>query len=173
MGLGLWDIDNISNRDRTTELVREKKPALIIGKPQSRAVGHIRFICGLYQLQVREGRWFAHEQPEHSITWKMKAVVGLKEVEGVCDSNQCVRKSTSGRISTRILTTSKCMADELHLRYNDQQAEQKLSKSGIDGKHGHCGGIDGVHAPSWKTESRLKSLDRFAMVMGIFKSGMF
>ena len=41
MDLGHWDIDNISNRDRITELVREKKPAFIIGRPQSRAVGHI------------------------------------------------------------------------------------------------------------------------------------
>ena len=70
MGLGLWDIDNISNRDRITELVREKKPAFIVGRPQNRSVGHIRFICGLYKLQVREGRWFAHEQPRDSITWK-------------------------------------------------------------------------------------------------------
>ena len=70
------------------ELVREKKPACIVGRPQSRAVGHIRFICGLYQLQVREGSWFVHEQPRDSITWKMKEVVGLKEVEGVFDTDQ-------------------------------------------------------------------------------------
>ena len=62
MDLGFWDIDNVSNRDRITELVREKKPAFIVGRPQNRAVGHIRFICGLYQLQVREGRWFAPGQ---------------------------------------------------------------------------------------------------------------
>ena len=103
----------------------------------------------------------------------MKEVVGLKEAEGVFDSNQCVRKSTGGRSSMRVMTNSKCMADELRLRYNDQQAEQKVSKSGIDGKHGHCGGIDGVHGPSWKTENRLRSLDRFAMIMGILKSGKF
>ena len=66
--LGHWDIDNISNRDRSTELVREKKPAFIVGRPQSRAVGHIRFICRLYQLQGREGGWFVHEQPRDSIT---------------------------------------------------------------------------------------------------------
>ena len=47
---------------------------------------HIRFICGLYQLQVQEGRWFAHEQPANAAAWKMKDVVCLKEAEGVFDS---------------------------------------------------------------------------------------
>ena len=37
------------------------------------------------------------------------------------------------------------MADELHLKNNDQQAT--CQKRVIDGTHGHCGGIDGVHAP--------------------------
>ena len=73
----------------------------------------------------------------------------------------------------RFMTKSECMADGLHLRYNDQQAEQKLSNSGIDGKHGHCGGIDGVHGPSWEMENRLKSLDRLVTIMGILKSGEF
>ena len=136
-------------------------------------MGHIRFICGLYQLQVREGRWFVHEQPGDSITWEMKEVVGLKEVEGVFDTNQCVRKSTVGGSSMKVMTNSICMINELHLRYNEQQAGQKLSKSGIDGIHGHCGGIDGVHGPSWKAEKLLKSLDRFAMIMGISKGGTF
>jgi len=125
MDLGGLDIDSVANREKITEWVRERKPAFIVGRPQNKSIGHIRFICGLYQLQVREGRWFAHEQLEDSVTWEMKEVVGLKEVEGVFDSNQCVRKSTGGRSSMRVMTNSKCMADELHLRYDDQQAKQK------------------------------------------------
>ena len=56
MNLEHWDIDSAANRDRIAEWVRERKPAFIVGKPQSRTMGHIRFTCGLYQLQVREGR---------------------------------------------------------------------------------------------------------------------
>ena len=100
--LGLWDLDNISHRDRVVELVREKKPAFIIGRPQSKmfdrvqntnewtgkrrqqykeAVGHIRFVCELYQLQVREGRWFVHERLRGSTSWEMEEVSSLKKVE--------------------------------------------------------------------------------------------
>ena len=93
----------------------------------------------------------------------MKEAVGLKDAERVFDSNQCVRKSTGGRSSMRVMTNSKCMADELHLRYNDRQAEQKLSKRG----YRWC------TCPQLETENRVKGLDRFAMVMGIFKSGNF
>ena len=99
--LGLWDLDNISNRDRVVGLVREKKPAFISGRPQSNmfsrlqnmnawtgkrrqqyneAVGHIRFIFELYQLQVREGRWFIHEPPKESSSWKLKEVSSLGKV---------------------------------------------------------------------------------------------
>jgi len=63
------------------------------------------------------------------------------------------------------------MADKLHLRYNDQQAEQKLSKRSIDGIHGHCGGIDGVHGLQLENGKSVKKLASFAMIMGIIKSG--
>ena len=84
MDLEQWDIDIASNRDSITEWVRERKPAFIIGKPQSRTMGQIRFICGLCQLQVQEGRWFVHEQPANAAAWKMKEVVCSKKAGGVC-----------------------------------------------------------------------------------------
>ena len=49
MDLGLWDIDNISNRDRITELVREKKPAFIVGSPRTDQWD----IFGLYEGYVK------------------------------------------------------------------------------------------------------------------------
>ena len=99
-------------------------------------MGHIRFTCGLYQLQVQEGRWFVHEQPANAAAWDMKEVLCLKEAEGVFDSdlgpgnpslnvnverasdiraemNKCLRTSKSGN-SMRVITNSKCLADELH-----------------------------------------------------------
>ena len=53
------------------------------------------------------------------------------------------------------------MADELHLRYNDQQAKQKLSKRGIDGIHGHRGGINGVHGLQFENGKSVKKLGSF------------
>ena len=46
MKLEQWDIDIASNRDSITEWVRERKPAFRISNPQSRTMGHIRFIGG-------------------------------------------------------------------------------------------------------------------------------
>ena len=78
------------------------------------------------QMQVDEGRWFVHEQLEDSVKWKMKEVLGLKKVEGVFDSNQCVR---SGKSSARILTTPKSLADELRLKFEDQKT-RRTSRDG-------------------------------------------
>ena len=50
-------------------------------------------------------------------------------MEGVFDPNQCLRKSTSGEISMRILTNSKCMADELHLKFECQKT-RRTSRDG-------------------------------------------
>ena len=74
-----------------------------------------------------EGRWFVHEQLEDSVTWKMKEVLGLKKVEGVFDSNQCLR---SGKSSTGILINPKCVADELRLKFE----VQKTRRTSRDGK---------------------------------------
>ena len=121
MDLGGLDIDSVANREKITEWVRARKPAFVIGRPQNKSIGHIRFICGLYQIQVREGRWFAHEQLESSDTWKMKEDLGFKKVEGVFDSNPRVRKSTVGRSSMRVMANSKCLADEMQLRFEGQK----------------------------------------------------
>ena len=69
-------------------------------------------------------RWFVHEQPANAAAWKMKDVVGLKEAEGVFDSNQCVLRLRSGGNSMRVITNSKYLADELNLKYSDQRAQK-------------------------------------------------
>ena len=58
----------------------------------SEAVGHIRFIFVLYRLQVRKGRWFVHERPKDSTSWKLKEVSSLGKVEGAFDVeiDQCM-----------------------------------------------------------------------------------
>ena len=88
------------------------------------------------------------------MTWKMKEVVGLKEAEGVFDSNQCVRKLRSGGNSMRVITNLKAMADELHLKYNDQQAKQKLQNVVLMVYMATVWVSMVYMAPSWKTEIR-------------------
>ena len=52
----------------------------------------MKFVFELYQLQVREGRWFIHEHPKESTSWKLKEVSSLRKVEGVFDveTDQCM-----------------------------------------------------------------------------------
>jgi len=73
-GLDGVDTNNVANREKITKWVRERRPAFVIGKPCNRSMGHIRFLFGLYKMQVDEGRWFVHEQLEDSATWKMEEV---------------------------------------------------------------------------------------------------
>jgi len=97
-----WDLNKIADRNRLLEYVREKKPAFVIGRPQCKmfsrlqnmnawagkrrqqyneAVEHSRFVFELYKLQVGEGRWFIHERPKESTSWKLQAVSSLRKVE--------------------------------------------------------------------------------------------
>ena len=59
---------------RCRKLVDHSNPLLLIGPPvdfggrdteQARVVLHVAFICELYELQVRRGRYFLHT-PSHS-----------------------------------------------------------------------------------------------------------
>ena len=67
LDLTKWDFNKADCRTRCRKLVDNSKPLLLMGSPidsdgedeeQTRAVLHLAFICELYEIQVREGRYF-------------------------------------------------------------------------------------------------------------------
>ena len=112
-----------------------------------------------------------HEQPTNASAWKLKEVAGLKKVEGMFDSdfgpgihalnfgfecasdglenrrtnmNKCVQKPV------RIMTNSKCLADELNLKYIDRQAQRTEGTKAVK-KLGSISGSIGYDCYSFKS----------------------
>ena len=80
-----WDFDLVENRLKARKLYDEQRPALLVGsvictafsafqamneqrrdpevvqRERIRAMVHLRFVCGLCQMQLDEGRYFLHE----------------------------------------------------------------------------------------------------------------
>ena len=44
---------------------------------------HLQFACELYSMQVQAGRYFLHEHPEPTTSWKEKCIRRLWEKDGV------------------------------------------------------------------------------------------
>ena len=103
----LWHFDNREMRDRAMERVRREKPMLLIGSPmctafstwqrindlirdkdvvaaeKKRAVVHLEFCVELYREQLRHGRYFLHEHPAFTTSWKEPAVMNLLQHQDV------------------------------------------------------------------------------------------
>ena len=84
MDLGGLDIDGVANNTKTTEWVRKREPAFIIGSPQCKTKAHIQWCCDQYKLQAQEGRLFVHKQSMSAPAWKLEC---LQEVEELCNSD--------------------------------------------------------------------------------------
>ena len=67
LDLTKWEINKADRRTRCIKFIEKSKPLLVIGSPidsggedeeQIRAVLHLTLICELYEIHVREGRYF-------------------------------------------------------------------------------------------------------------------
>ena len=80
LDLTKWDFNKADCRTKCRKLLENSKPLLLIGSPieygggdkkQTRAVLHLAFICELYEIQVRKGRYFS------SHTFALRRQLGL------------------------------------------------------------------------------------------------
>ena len=46
---------------------------------------HFQFVGELYKQQVKEGRWFLHIHPASAISWSLKEITDVMDMEGVRD----------------------------------------------------------------------------------------
>ena len=97
-----WDFDQAEVRARCRKLVRDSKPAVIIGSPMCtwfsalqkmnrkhmdplewsrqrvRAIMHLAFAFELYEAQHIAGRLFVHEHPESADSWDQDVVINFR-----------------------------------------------------------------------------------------------
>ena len=97
-----WNFDQKVMRDEALRRVREEKPLLLIGSPmctafstwqrindkirdsavcaaeKARAVEHLKFSVRLYREQLRNGRYFLHEHPAATTSWKLPVVTQFR-----------------------------------------------------------------------------------------------
>ena len=84
LDLTKWDFNKADCRTRCRNLIENSKPLLLMGSPidsggkdeeQTRAVLQLAFICELYEIQVREGRYFLHTHSHSAKSWGQPTVV--------------------------------------------------------------------------------------------------
>ena len=111
-----WDFRKSSDRRQARQYVEDEKPTWVIGCPpctffslwnqglnhkkmdpevveqrRQEAIKHLRFVIGLYKIQLDGGRHFLHEHPETATSWKDPSMEKLLKENGVSSivSDQC------------------------------------------------------------------------------------
>ena len=111
-----WDFNKSADRAEARRYVEEMKPTWVIGCPpctffslwnqamnhrkmdpavvekrRKEAVRHLRFVIGIYMIQISNGRHFLHEHPETASSWADPAMVDLLSLPKVSSvvSDQC------------------------------------------------------------------------------------
>ena len=78
------DFNKADCRTRCRKLIENSTSSLLMGSPidshgedeeQTRVVLHLAFICELYEIQVREQRYFLHTHSHSAKSWDQPAVV--------------------------------------------------------------------------------------------------
>ena len=85
---------------------------------------HIKFVVGLYRIQLEGNRWFLHEHPSGASSWDMQEIRKLEEETGVRISvaDQCQYglrtwsknrkvRDKAARKRTKFMTISKELAE--------------------------------------------------------------
>ena len=104
-----WDFNRQVMREKALKVVEEEEPYLLIGSPpctnicrwvhlfaarygwseeekqkrRAAAEVHLKFVHELYSIQIRKGRYFLHEHPEGSESWKNPYILDLWNQESV------------------------------------------------------------------------------------------
>ena len=111
-----WDFRKPSDRREARKFVEEQKPTWVIGCPpctffslwnqalnhkkmdpkvveerRREAVMHLRFVIGIYKIQLEGGRHFLHEHPQTATSWKDDMMVKLLREKRISTtvSDQC------------------------------------------------------------------------------------
>ena len=149
-----YNFDLAADRKRAVDQINADKPTILVGSPpctmfsvlQNLAVAvnkdkpgwmeawqrkldqarrHIKFCCYLYDIQIKEGRFFLHEHPWSARSWYLPEICDIQNRPGVtvtkghmCRFGMTARDS-DGKLQpvkkpTGFMTNAWCIADELN-----------------------------------------------------------
>ena len=110
-----WDFDIAARREEALAKVESEKPMMLVGSPMctafcawqklnehkkdperakaewAKAMVHLKFVCQLYELQAKAGRYFLHEHPVAASSWRelcIRKILGMAGVARV-NGDQC------------------------------------------------------------------------------------
>ena len=119
-----WNFDLRKDRMKAEEHQKEARPLLLVGSPMctlfnvlqnlsgwderemawyENSVAHMKWICQMYEEQMKMGAYFLHEHPVGATSWHLPCVRRLREMKGVYSVtvDQCMFglavKSRSGK----------------------------------------------------------------------------
>ena len=98
-----WDFNDVKMREKARNYIIKNKPLLLIGSPMCTAYSilqkmnyptpksiecrrqadvHMKFVSELYELQIKEGRYFLHEHPWHATSWQLPFIQKIMNQHG-------------------------------------------------------------------------------------------
>ena len=144
-----WDFTKQHMREKAYKLVDETKPYCLVGSPgctpfcafqhlnavqygwseaeveRRRVAGvvHLDFVCRLYALQVKNGKYFLHEHPDTATSWKEPCIADMMARETVdrvtgdqCQYGQGDEAGNPVRKATGWMSNSPCLLEALSRR---------------------------------------------------------
>ena len=132
-----WNFDNEERRREARRRLQAERPMFLVGSPMCtqfcswqhlnaqkrspsevtrdhvRAMVHMKFVCQLYEDQVKAGRYFIHEHPGSATSWTEDCIVQVRQLPGVdvseidqCQYDQTSKNGSPVRKHTRWMSNS-------------------------------------------------------------------
>ena len=150
-----WDFTKADRRAKARSKVEEEKPYCLIGSPscteycswqalnaarhqwsdeekerrQAAADVHLAFVCELYMIQIKNGKYFLHEHPGSATSWKLLCVQDLLAHEKVdrvlgdqCQYGQADSLANPVRKTTGWMSNAPCVLQALSKRCKGLQS---------------------------------------------------
>ena len=73
-----WNFCRPKDRERAEELIKAKKPNMVIGSiGRGHSGAHAKFLTKIYEQQAQRGQWFGHDQPLQGSRGAMRLIMDL------------------------------------------------------------------------------------------------
>ena len=161
-----WDFDIEAKRQEAMHIVETQKPMMLIGSPMcipfsilqamddhkrdpeeikaimDKAKMHMAFVCELYKIQARNGRYFLHEHPATATSWVLPCIKEVLHMDGVdvVHGDQC-QYGQRNKQGDPLKKGTKWMSNAMEvLRALKKRCRGQGGACTMGGNHGQCMG---------------------------------